>query len=96
MTIWKKTKWEVQSVEELKTQSPSWSAHLWPTYEQGYNVWYYKKKKKLPVLMLQPFGRGWKKKQTNKWKRSTEQNQRVQNQVIVQTKADLKMCIREY
>ena len=46
MTIWKKTKWEVQSVEELKTQSPSWSAHLWPTYEQGYNVWCYKKKKK--------------------------------------------------
>ena len=46
MTIWQKTKWEVQSVEELKTQPPSWSTHLWPTYERGYNVWCYKKKKK--------------------------------------------------
>ena len=62
MTIWQKTKLEVQSVEELKTQTPSWSTHLWPTYEQGYNVWCYKKKKKLLAFMLRPFGRGWKKK----------------------------------
>ena len=45
--------------------------------------------------MLRPFGRGW----NNNNKKTSEkeaQNQRVHNQVIVQTKADLKMCIREY
>ena len=44
--------------------------------------------------MLRPFGRGWKKEKKTSEKEA--QNQRVHNQVIVQTKADLKMCIREY
>ena len=37
----------------------------------------------------------WMKKKI-KTSEKEAQNQRVHNQVIVQTKADLKMCIREY
>ena len=92
MTIWQKTKWEVQSVEELKTQPPSWSTHLWQTYEQGYNVWCYKKTSGIYVATV------WSRMKKKKKKTSEKeaQNQRVHNQVIVQTKADSKMCIREY
>ena len=43
--------------------------------------------------MLRPFGRGLNNKKESEKKAL---NQRVHNQVIVQTKADLKMCIREY
>ena len=43
--------------------------------------------------MLRPFGRVWNKNRTSE---KEAQNQRVHKQVIVQTKADLKMCIREY
>ena len=94
MTIWQKTKWEVQSVEELKTQPPSWSTHLWQTYDQGYNVWCYKKKKNFRHLCCDRLVADEKKKKKTSEKEA--QNQRVHNQVIVQTKADLKMCIREY
>ena len=93
MTIWQKTKWEVQSVEELKTQPPSWSTHLWPTYEQGYNVWCYKKKKNFRYLCCDRLVAD---ETTRKKSEKEAQNQRVHNHVIVQTKADLKMCIREY
>lgn len=44
--------------------------------------------------MLRPFGRGWNNKKKTSEKEA--QNQRVHNQVIAQTKADLKICIREY
>ena len=52
-----------------------------------------KKKKTSGIYVAIVWSRMKKKKKTSE---KEAQNQRVHNQVIVQTKADLKMCIREY
>ena len=52
-----------------------------------------KKKKKTSGIYVATVWSRMKKKKTSE---KEAQNQRVHNQVIVQTKADLKMCIREY